>query len=162
MLHDVSAQSIAPQIKLEIPDYKMSDGASLTQNMTIIASNISALENNITILSIDFAYHPEWLAVGKVLPFDISYDPTLKCICASVPITVALPKNIQGGRDIPVTVKGTIPGGLSQLSTSSSLLIIPEAYASVGDWSVIFVSTVVPIAGAAIGVVFVYKRLKSR
>ncbi len=168
-IHQVNAQAIitttttADQIKLIIPDYKMTSGASITRNMTIVvATNGAATQEKVTISNIDFAYHREWLKLGKELPFNISYDPSLKCICTTVPITVTLPQDTEGARDIPVTVIGISEDGATQMSSSSSLLIFPETSTSVGEWSVVFVSTAVPISAAAIGIIFVYKRLLTK
>lgn len=154
-MHRVDAQ--AAGLKVSIPDYKMKNGSSLTQNMTISVENAGA--QNITISSIDFTYHREWLVIGKELPFDISYDPNLKCVCVSVPVTVTLPQDVEGGRDIPILVKGI--AATTQLSSSSSLRIFAEGDSS-NQWTVIFVSVVVPIAAAIIGVIFVYKRVINR
>jgi hypothetical protein len=102
------------------------------------------------------------LKIGKELTFDISYSPRLKCVCATVPITVTLPKDLEGGRDIPVTVKGISGNRGTEISTSSSVLVFPEASSGVGEWSVVFVSTAVPIAAAAIVVIFVYKSILTK
>jgi|GEM_PF-3698591 len=154
-MHQVDAQ--ATGLELSIQDYKMKNGSSLTQNMTISAENAGA--QNVTISSIDFTYHREWLTIGKEPPFGISYDPNLKCVCINVPVTVTLPQDVEGGREIPVLVKGI--AGTTQLSSSSSLRIFAEGDSS-NQWTVIFVSVVVPIAAAIIGVIFVYKRVISR